>query len=686
MSKKSSEKISRPYLNKRINSQIYKKENNLSKYCSELIGPFSKETETIINKIKEKKYRGIIYYPATFKIVDQHSYSVIKKFAEKGYLCFYTDTDNNYLIEEVEDNLYVLNNDSFLLPILRCKYILIYCTYFIQTKIAEFLPYKYLWFNVLNNNPEKKQRIAEIVNNADLITYSNKPANEVVEYFEKYAFKDLNAWKIYGNLDANNKVSVMTPAFFNRNGENYYSGGGERYLVDLYNLFKQHNYPMTIYQKGNYPWVRRYGDIDVISLYRGDPKQYTFDKVFHDLVEKRSILNIYSAFFEAWPMVARPSIGISHGVAWDKVSNRFNTGDKYWQSNERFIESAKLCNEIISVDTNTVNWFQTIDYETSKKMKVIPNYVDLNVFKPIEGYKRSKNKIVILYPRRLYKPRGYYLVLKIIDEILTRYKNVEFHFVGHGIYKDTKYVLEKQKKWGDRVKWKKLSPDEMDEAYNKADITLIPTVNSEGTSLSCLEAMASGNAIIATRVGGLTDLVIDGFNGLLIEPNSESLKKAITDLIENKEKLKSFKKHAVEVANAFSKEVWSERWKKTVQKYLPENNEKSSKNRLTEIYISNISEYKELLGKLIITLLNNGDLIYIYVKDKGVNKKLSFGRVQWLGWDDYNYAKADYVIADKKLGSKKDVKADLTMSKIWLEKFNLNPQKYYSELGIQRKL
>lgn len=685
MTKKSSREISKPYINKEVKNQINSSENNINKYCAELLGSFSKETETIINKIKGKKYKAIVYYPATFKTVDQHSYSVLKKFAEKGYLCFFTNTvSNNNLIEEVEENLFVLSNDSFLLPILRCEYVLIYCTYILQTKIAEFLPYKYLWFNVLNNDPQKIKRITQIVNNADLLTYSNKPANELLEYFEQNALKDLKAWKVYGNLDVNNKISVMTPAFFNRNGENYYSGGGERYLVDLYDLFKQYNYTMTIYQKGNFPWVRRYGEIDVISLYRGDPKQYTFDRVFHDLIEKRSILNIYSAFFEAWPMVSKPSIGISHGVAWDKVTNKFNTGDRYWQSNERFIESAKLCNEIISVDTNTVNWFQTIDYETSKKMRVIPNYVDLNVFKPVEGNKKNKNKIVILYPRRLYKPRGYYLVLEILDEILTKYRNVEFHFVGHGIYKDTKYVLEKQKIWGERVKWKKLSPNEMDEAYNKADITLIPTVNSEGTSLSCLEAMASRNAIIATRVGGLTDLIIDGFNGLLIEPNSEALKSAIIDLIENKEKLKRLKKHAIEVASSFSKEVWLERWKKTVQKYIPKNNEKLSKNRLIEIYINDLTEYKELLGKLIISLLLNGDLIYIYVKDKGVNNKLSFGRVQWVGWDEYSYAKADFVIVDKKLDKKEDVKADLIISKIWLEEFHKNSQKHYSELGITK--
>ena len=54
-------------------------------------------------------------------------------------------------------------------------------------------------------------------------------------------------------------------------------------------------------------------------------------------------------------------------------------------------------------------------------------------------------------------------------------------------------------------------PDEMNKAYQNADITLIPSLYSEGTSLSCIEAMACGNAVIATRIGGLSDLIINDF-------------------------------------------------------------------------------------------------------------------------------------------------------------------------------
>ena len=58
----------------------------------------------------------------------------------------------------------------------------------------------------------------------------------------------------------------------------------------------------------------------------------------------------------------------------------------------------------------------------------------------------------------------------------------------------------------------------MPQVYRYADIVLIPTKAAEGTSLSCLEAMASGRAVIAGCVGGLSDLIVDGYNGLLLRP------------------------------------------------------------------------------------------------------------------------------------------------------------------------
>ena len=83
-----------------------------------------------------------------------------------------------------------------------------------------------------------------------------------------------------------------------------------------------------------------------------------------------------------------------------------------------------------------------------------------------------------------------------------KYPNVEFHFVGRG---HTDQLEAEALKWACANKniyyyWQ--PPHAMPEILSHMDIALIPTKGTEGTSLSCLEAMAAGCAVIASPVGG----------------------------------------------------------------------------------------------------------------------------------------------------------------------------------------
>lgn len=63
------------------------------------------------------------------------------------------------------------------------------------------------------------------------------------------------------------------------------------------------------------------------------------------------------------------------------------------------------------------------------------------------------------------------------------------------------------------------------------DVLVLPSV-TEGLPLVILEAMAAGCPVVATKVGGIPEVVNDGVNGLLVEPqNPEQLATAITELI-----------------------------------------------------------------------------------------------------------------------------------------------------------
>jgi len=96
-------------------------------------------------------------------------------------------------------------------------------------------------------------------------------------------------------------------------------------------------------------------------------------------------------------------------------------------------------------------------------------------------------------------------------------------------------------------------------------LLFVPSLASEGTSLSVAEAMATGCPVVATAVGGITNMIINGYNGILTMPNSSSIQDGIESLIQNSETRQSIGIRAYETAKAaFSIEQWKKSWKEVL--------------------------------------------------------------------------------------------------------------------------
>ncbi len=248
--------------------------------------------------------------------------------------------------------------------------------------------------------------------------------------------------------------------------------------------------------------------------------------------------------------------------------------------------------------------------------------------------RRTIGKIRIVYPRRLYEARGLYITLAIVDKILKRYPQTEFHFVGKGFDEDVEKIKIAMKRWPGRIECYHKDPDDMHQVYKEADIVLIPTLYSEGTSLSCLEACATKNTIIATRIGGLTDIIIDRFNGLLITPDSQSLERAVIECLDNPELSARLAQNALEVSKAFSKDGWKERWKQLIKDSMKENGKPL--NRVSKITSTETIEFR--IGPLTtreqwlpeaVKCLKQGMAVFVR-GDKEMEPELSFLRMQWI--------------------------------------------------------
>jgi len=381
-------------------------------------------------------------------------------------------------------------------------------------------------------------------------------------------------------LDPSNKlVILLAPTFFDWDGNNMFCGGAERYLIELSHLIQSLDYEPVIVQCGNFDWMRYYYDIRVIGLkVEGSPETLT-QRI--EEIQPHAALILYSPFFLASSKLNTPSIGISHGVYWDDATFH-GTSESLEKTTANLLGKLSSVKRIVSVDTNTINWLRTNQSELTARAVYIPNFVDLGQFQPAS---RSDDRVVVLYPRRLYRPRGFWLIAEILPELIQKYPQVDFHFVGKGDITEEVKVQEWVQEYEGRVKHSFFSPSEMHLAYQQADITIIPTIHSEGTSLSCLEAMASKNAVIATNVGGLTNLVIDGHNGILIEPTAADLKNAIEKLIlqpELRYKLAENGRQTVE--RSFTLERWRAQWKPVLSEFLPDTQAASAKPLKTLVF------------------------------------------------------------------------------------------------------
>ncbi len=83
----------------------------------------------------------------------------------------------------------------------------------------------------------------------------------------------------------------------------------------------------------------------------------------------------------------------------------------------------------------------------------------------------------------------------------------------------------------------RVTDDELHALYQRCDLFIHPTLY-EGSSMVTLEAMAHRKAVVATRVGGIPDKIVDGENGLLVPPaDAAALANAIVEALGRGERL-----------------------------------------------------------------------------------------------------------------------------------------------------
>lgn len=198
------------------------------------------------------------------------------------------------------------------------------------------------------------------------------------------------------------------------------------------------------------------------------------------------------------------------------------------------------------------------------KVEVIPNGVFLS---PDLDLERGNNKkgTNLLYIGSLSFIKGVDILLNAMRKASDLGYELKLNIIGKG---DEQQKLEKLALSLDlqNVYFKGyLRGAKKEELIKNSDILIIPS-RFDNFPIVMLEAMAKNLPIIASRVGGIPEVVIDNFNGLLFETeNTNDLVLKIITLVKN-EKLRN--KFASRNINLIKKYQWKEIAKKTCNLYF----------------------------------------------------------------------------------------------------------------------
>jgi len=147
-------------------------------------------------------------------------------------------------------------------------------------------------------------------------------------------------------------------------------------------------------------------------------------------------------------------------------------------------------------------------------VRVIPNGVRLEKFSVQAEGKRDEP--IIIQVGSFYRHKGQETSLQAFEQVKSAVPGVRLVFVGGGPLRKQLEKLSVERGLHDRVEFFG-ETDDVVGALRRAMVFWMPS-EREGLPNACLEAMAMELPVVASRVGGLQEVVVDGETGYLVPP------------------------------------------------------------------------------------------------------------------------------------------------------------------------
>jgi len=284
------------------------------------------------------------------------------------------------------------------------------------------------------------------------------------------------------------------------------------------------------------------------------------------------VVNAHTRFFDnaLWSLLAAKYLG-AKSILTDHCAYSPKHSSKVVSAVSKMVDIfiaplvAKFYDDVVCVSYSTKKYLKSLEISVSK---VFYGGVDTRKF--TNGNTKSKRyipkvrkifgkkDIIVVFLGRMIPSKGPQILHKAVETINGDFGNAHFVFAGKG------EVLQKLR--GKKVKnvyfTGNLTQAEVIKLLASADILVLPTKHHEGFPLSLLEAGSAGCAVLATKQGGIGELIKDNRTGVIVSAQAQDVAKKLEKLIKNKKLRDNLKNLQKKVKAEFDWSIISEEYYK----------------------------------------------------------------------------------------------------------------------------